>query len=157
MGNDRSPLECFMQLGGEGQRIASGSLRDAMEASASLRLLLLRYIEFLLTQTAHTVLANTEARLEERLCRWLLMCHDRIDGNILPLTHDFLATMLGVRRAGVTMAIHVLEDRGLIRAERGSIEIHDREGLEIGAGGTYGVAEAEYRRLIGVNLSESRS
>jgi CRP-like cAMP-binding protein len=156
MGDDRSSLQCFMQVGGEGQRIASEALRDAMEASPGLRLFLLRFVHALMAQTTQTVLADAQARLEERLCRWLLMCHDRINGDVLPLTHDFLATMLGVRRAGVTMAVHVLEGRGLIRAERGSIMINDREGLEIGAGGTYGVAEAEYQRLMGINASGSR-
>jgi CRP-like cAMP-binding protein len=157
MGDDRSSLDCFMQVAGEGQRIASASLREAMETSPTLRLLLLRFVQTTIAQTTQTALANAQARLEERLCRWLLMCHDRIDGEVLPLTHDFLATMLAVRRAGVTMAVHVLEGRGLIRAERGSIRINDREGLEIGAAGTYGVAEAEYQRLIGVRLSGSTS
>ena len=100
-------------------------------------------------QTAHTVLAQGRAKLEERLARWLLMSHDRAEGDELPLTHEFLALMLGVRRAGVTMATHLLEGRGVIRATRGQLMVVDRKGLEEIAGGTYGVPEAEYRRLIG--------
>ena len=82
------------------------------------------------------------------LARWLLMAHDRLDGDELPLIHDFLALMLGVRRAGVTVAIHELEMQGLIEGKRGRIAIIDREGLEEAAAGLYGTPEAEYERLM---------
>lgn len=118
-----------------------------------LRPAFLRYVQVVLVQTAHTALANAHARLEDRLCRWILMCCDRLDGDLLPLTHEFLSMMLGVRRAGVTTAIHLLEGRGLIRARRGCIEIVDRDGLKAGAADIYGVPEAEYRRLIGLSIS----
>ena len=84
----------------------------------------------------------------QRLARWLLMCHDRVNGDELPLTHEFLSIMLAVRRAGVTEAIHVLEGAGIIRARRAFITILDRERLEETAGESYGVPEAEYERLI---------
>ncbi len=77
------------------------------------------------------------------------MCHDRIDGDMLPITHEFLGFMLAVRRSGVTEAIHVLEGEGMVRARRGVIEIVDRTGLERIAGESYGTAEAEYERLVG--------
>jgi DNA-binding transcriptional MocR family regulator len=93
-------------------------------------------------------LANGQAKLEERLARWLLMCHNRVKGDEMTLTHEFLATMLGVRRAGVTIALHMLESQGLIRATRGVVTIQDREGLEEAADGSYGQPEAEYRRLF---------
>ena len=128
-----------------------------MDANPTLRLFFLHYVQALLIQTSHTALANAQAQIEERLCRWLLMCHDRVDGDDLPLTHEFLATMLGVRRAGVTTAVHALEGRGLIRAERSSIQVLDREGMEVRADGTYGIPEADYERLVGVSLRESRS
>lgn len=76
------------------------------------------------------------------------MADDRLRSATLPLTHEFLATMLGVRRPGVTVAIHMLEYRGLIRAKRGVIKLTDRRGLEEAAGDAYGTAEAEYRRLF---------
>ena len=81
--------------------------------------------------------------------RWLLMCHDRLDGDDLPLKHEFIALMLGVRRASVTEALNILERRGIIRASRGNIVVLDRARLEETAGDSYGVPEAEYRRLIG--------
>jgi len=77
------------------------------------------------------------------------MCHDRVKRGKISLTHEFMAIMLGVRRAGVTVGIHILEGKGLIRADRGQILILDRSGLESEAHGSYGVAEAEYARLIG--------
>lgn len=146
-----------MQVGGEGIRISSNDLREAMDASPTLRLSFLRFVQSLRVQTEQTALANAQAQLEERLCRWLLMCHDRLDGDDLPATHEFLATMLGVRRAGVTTGIQTLQSRGLIRATRGSIEIIDRDGMAVCADGIYGVPEAEYQRLVGVNFRECGS
>jgi CRP-like cAMP-binding protein len=149
MGNDRSPHETFMQIAGHGFRLPADALRRAMTESPSFHNLLLRYMQTFMIQTAHTALANGRAKLEERLARWLLMCHDRIDGDELGLTHEFLAIMLVVRRAGVTVAMHMLEGRGLIRGARGMILIRDRDGLIEIADGFYGLPEAEYRRLIG--------
>ena len=88
------------------------------------------------------------AKLEERLARWLLMAHDRMQSNAVPLTHEFLAVMLGVRHAGVTVAIHSFEKRGLIATKRGQLTVVDRVGIEKVAGSFYGVPEAELRRLL---------
>ncbi|MFL5518047.1 MAG: Crp/Fnr family transcriptional regulator, partial [Gemmatimonadales bacterium] len=99
-------------------------------------------------QTASTAYANANHSLESRLARWLLMCHDRVDGNDIPITHEFMAMMLGVRRAGVTTATHILEGNRLIRARRGVITIRDRERLEEMTDGAYGLPEAEYARLM---------
>ncbi len=148
MGNDRSPNETYVQVAGEALRIASDDLRAAMETSKSMRLDLLQYAQAFLFQTTHTALANGRATLEQRLARWLLMAHDRVDGDEIPLVHDFLALMLGVRRAGVTVAVNELESRGLIEGKRKRIVIIDREGLELVANGIYGTPEAEYDRLI---------
>jgi CRP-like cAMP-binding protein len=87
--------------------------------------------------------------LDVRLARWLLMAHDRIGEDTLPLTHEFLSLMLGVRRPGVTQAIHALRGQGLISYRRGLITVEDRKGMQRKAGAAYGVPEAEYRRLIG--------
>jgi CRP-like cAMP-binding protein len=124
-----------------------------MEESRALRSLLLAYVQALLAQTTSTVLANGHAKLEERLARWLLMVHDRTDGMTITLTHEFLAVMLGVRRAGVTVALHLLEGKGLIRSTRRQIVILNRRGLIEEAHGSYGAAEEEYRRLIGSPLA----
>jgi CRP-like cAMP-binding protein len=152
-GNDRSPHECFIQVAGSAQRIPADELRSAMQRSPSLHGLLLRYVQAFLIQTAHTALANGRSKLEERLARWLLMSHDRVDGDDLPLTHEFLALMLGVRRPGVTTALHGLERHGLIRSSRSKVQIIDRAGLIEVADGSYGIPEAELRRLVGSALS----
>ena len=102
-----------------------------------------------MTQTAQSALVNGSSIIEERLARWILMCRDRLDSNEFPITHDFLSMMLGVRRSSVTDAIHLLEGANLIKATRGNILIVDRDRLERAAGASYGVPEAEYRRLIG--------
>ncbi len=149
MGGDRSPHLTVMQIPGRGMRIEAQKLREAME-NVELRNFLLGFVQVLAIQTAHTVLANGKLKIEERLARWLLMCRDRMDGDTLALTHDFLSVMLGVRRAGVTVATHMLEGQGLIRAKRGMITIMDREGLEEVTHGLYGRPEAEYERLVAV-------
>ena len=94
-----------------------------------------------LNQTANTALSNGTATLEERLARWLLMANDRLHGDEVPLTHEFLSLMLGVRRAGVTVALHYLEKRGLISLSRKQILITERKGLKAAANGTYHEAE----------------
>ena len=90
-----------------------------------------------MNQTANTALSNGTATLEERLARWLLMANDRLGGDEIPLTHEFLSLMLGVRRAGVTVGLHYLERRGLIRLARMQIAITDHYGLKAAANGTY--------------------
>ena len=97
----------------------------------------------------HTAVSNAQSGLDVRLARWLLMAHDRIGGDTLTLTHEFLSLMLGVRRPGVTEALHALRKQELISYARGQITVKNRKGLERAAGKAYGVPEAEYRRLIG--------
>jgi CRP-like cAMP-binding protein len=102
-----------------------------------------------MVQTAQTATANGNYTVPERLARWLLMCHDRIAGDELELTHDFMAMMLAVRRSGVTVTLHTLEAAGAIRSMRGRIIVLDRSKLLAAAGESYGRPEEEYRRLIG--------
>ena len=137
LGNDRSPHETFMQVPGDGQRIAADKLRGAIAQSRSLERALLSFAHAFMNQTASTALSNGTATLEERLARWLLMANDRLRGDEVPLTHEFLSLMLGVRRAGVTVALNYLEDRALIRLGRKQIVITDRKGLKAAANGTY--------------------
>ena len=99
------------------------------------------------------VLANGRYSMQERLARWLLMCHARLDGDHLELTHEFLALMLGVRRSGVTNELHILEGIHAIKATRGNVRVVDRDRLEEVAGGCYGLPEREYERLIGLTIS----
>lgn len=149
LGDDQSPNETLIQAPGLALRISSDDLRRAMAASATLRNVLMRYIGAFLVQASQTALANGRAKLEERLARWILMSHDRFTGGELRITHEFLAVMLGVRRPGVTIGLHFLEGKGLIRSTRGLIAVLDREGLVEQANGSYGTPEAEYERLLG--------
>ncbi|WP_353644571.1 Crp/Fnr family transcriptional regulator [Mesorhizobium sp. WSM2239] len=149
MGDDRQPCECIIQLEGDATRLPAEVLSAAMAESPTLRMFLLRYVQSLSTQTSFTALANARSKLEERLARWLLMCADRVEGEKLELTHEFLSIMLGVRRPGVTVAIQILEGKGLIRANRGVVVIRDREGLIALTDGAYGIPEDEFERLVG--------
>ena len=149
LGNHRSPHATYIQAPGTGKCIPATELRKATQTSLSLRDLLLKFVQAFGVQTTHTAVSNAQSRLDVRLARWLLMAHDRIGDDTLPLTHEFLSLMLGVRRAGVTETLHVLRERGLISYGRGQIAVKDRKGLERAAGEAYGVPEAEYRRLIG--------
>jgi CRP-like cAMP-binding protein len=149
MGTDRSAHQGVIQVADDCQRMPSAAFKEAVSTSASLRGLLLRYTQSLSVQTSYTALSNAVHHIDERLARWLLMTHDRMDGSELPLTHEFLSIMLAVRRPSVTTALHSLEGNGFIRSERGCIIIRNRAALEDFAGDAYGVPEAEYERLIG--------
>jgi CRP-like cAMP-binding protein len=149
LGDDRSPHATYIQAPGKGRCIAAAELRQATRTSPSLRDSLLKFVQAFSVQTAHTAICNVQSRLDIRLARWLLMAHDRIGDETLPITHEFLSLMLGVRRAGVTQALHALREQGLIAYGRGLITVEDRKGMERKAGAVYGVPEAEYRRLIG--------
>ena len=135
--NDRAAHDTYMQMAGNGQRMRVANLREAIMQSADLHHVLLRYVRSFLLQTASTALANGRSKIEERLARWLLMAQDRIDGDQLPLTHEFLSVMLGVRRPGVTIALQKLAGEGLIAHRRGIITILNRRGLEAHSNGIY--------------------
>jgi CRP-like cAMP-binding protein len=149
MGDDRAPQACFVQLEGEAMRMDAGSFNVALTTSSTLRLFLLRFVNSLQIQTGCTALVNARLRVANRLARWLLMCDDRVVGARFSITHEFLATMLGVRRPGVTIALQELEGLALIRSRRGEVIILDRPGLIALANGGYGEPEAEYGRLLG--------
>jgi CRP-like cAMP-binding protein len=147
---DRSPHRCFMQLApATALSIPAEALTRACGQSQSLRKLLLAYVQCSIVQSAQTAASNGNNELPERLARWLLMCHDRVEGDEIAITHEFLGMMLAVRRSGVTVALHALEGASSIKARRGLVTITDRERLLDIADGSYGGAEAEYRRLIG--------
>ena len=138
LGNgDRVPHEVYMQIAGRGVHLPADRLREAIAKSVTLHLVLLRYVHDFLTQTTQTAMANGRGKIEERLARWLLMAQDRVDGNELTLTHEFLAVMRGVRRSGITTALQELERKGLIAHRRTVITIADREGLEESSNGAY--------------------
>jgi CRP-like cAMP-binding protein len=155
LGDSVSSHSTYMQIGGAGHKVPASVISDALKYSPRLREQLARFAHTLMIQTAHTALANGRANILERLSRWILMAHDRVEGNVLPITHVFLSLMLGVRRAGVTLALHELEGRKLIRATRGQITVLDRAGIEQMTNGFYGQPELEYARLHPIQPKES--
>lgn len=145
---DRAPYDIVVQAAGRALRMSRANLLADVDSSTVLHSLLLRFIHLFTVQTAQTALANGRCTVDERLARWLLMCHDRVEFNEFPITHEFLSVMLAVRRSSITDALHALESRRLILSKRGSVKILNRLELELAAGGAYGVPESEYERLI---------
>ena len=149
LGDNRAVNEVVVRIAGAGWRITTDNLMTLMGGSATLYQHLLRYVHAFIAQASQTALAHGRAKLEERLARWLLMSQDRFKADKLVTTHEFVAETLGVRRAGITLALHMLESKGLIRSARNQITICDRSGLSRQANGSYGTAEAVYARLFG--------
>lgn len=145
---DTMPFECMIQVAGHGKRIKAGALVDVLATRPAVNRLLLRFVQSLLTQTAYTALSNAVHKVDVRLARWILMCHDRVNDSEIALTHDFMAMMHGVRRSSVTDALHILEGEQLIYSERGLVIIRDRLLLERFAGDAYGAPELEYQRAV---------
>jgi CRP-like cAMP-binding protein len=148
LGSETASNEAFVQLNGKALRIRTGVLLDEVEHSRSLRRRLLRYAQALSFQIAQSAACNARHVLEERCARWLLSARDRVDSDELDLTHEFLGIMLGVRRAGVTVAAGALQQAGLIRYRQGRVTILDREGLEGAACECYRLINEEYARLL---------
>lgn len=149
LGTDSAPLRTVVQLAGAGTtRLRAEVLRGEWGTSA-LRRLVLRYAQAFFVQAAQTAACNRLHGMEQRLARWLLMCHDRARTDGLDLTHEFISVMLGVRRAGVTEALGSLHRAGLIDTARGLIKITDRAGLERAACECYEVVRGEFARLTG--------
>lgn len=142
-----APHRMVFQTDGTVYRIRARELQRLMDESPSFRRLLLLYAHTLQIQMAHTAFVNARFTIEQRLARWILICQDKV-GGVLPITHEFLAAILGSRRSGVTGAIHVLEGEQMIRARRGSIEVRDRPRLLAQAAGSYGLPEAEYDKTM---------
>ena len=146
--DDRSANQIVVQGAGMALRMSTAELKSAMLSSVSLRSCLLHFVHAFIAQASQTALANGCAKLEERLARWILMSHDRFGGADVGVTHDVLALCLGVRRPGVTLAMHLLESEGVIKSTRSRISVIDRHGLHKHANASYGVAETAYDRLF---------
>jgi CRP-like cAMP-binding protein len=144
-----APYHEFVQCPGEMLAIDTASFSAAVDHSPTLRKLMLRYVQTTLIQARQAAYTNAAYNMDVRLARWLLLCHDRVEGDEIPITHEFIAIMLGVRRSGATLAVQTLEGTGVIKARRGRITIVNRETLVELANGSYGLPEAEYARLIG--------
>jgi CRP-like cAMP-binding protein len=147
LGTMRSPNRCLMEVPGEALRINADDIRCVMEETPPVRQHLLNYVHALLIQNTQTALCNIRHQLEERLCRWLLLASDRLDEKVVPVTHDQLAMILGVRRAGVTTTLAVLEGLGAVAKTRGAIEIITRDILEAKTCECYRIICSEYGRI----------
>ena len=149
LGVDKSPHEAMVQIPDGAMRMKSSILLEEFKRGGALHDLLLRYVQMLLLQTSQIAACNRLHSVSERLARWLLMSQDRRkDCDDLPFTHEFLALMIGVRRAGVTEAALVLQGEGLIKYRRGDIKILDRAGLEDFSCECYRIIKDEFDRLL---------
>jgi CRP-like cAMP-binding protein len=133
VGLDRGPHRAVMQIAGSGVRVKSAVLGDTLRSAPEMRLIWNRYVLVQGLQVAQIAACNRLHEIEQRLARWLLMCQDRVDSEILLVTHDFLAQMLGTGRPSVSLASGVLQRGGLIENARGAVTIVNRPGLEAAA------------------------
>ncbi len=148
-GTDSMPYRVIAQVPGHGWRLAADDFRQLVDERPVVRRLMLRYSQYYTDQVSQTAACNQLHTVEERCARWLLMTHDRVDGDAFELTHEFLAIMLGVRRAGVTVAMGTLQAAGFVRYMRGRVRILDRARLEEASCGCYHITRGAYARLLG--------
>jgi len=149
MGGGTMPNRAVVQSAGAAVRMRAKVLQGEFARGGAFQRLLLRYTQALLTQMSQTAVCNRLHAIDQQLCRWLLLSHDRLDSDELIMTQELIANMLGVRREGVTVAAGRLQDSGLISYARGRIRILDRPGLEAAVCECYGVVKDEYDRLLG--------
>ena len=148
VGLSMSPLRAVVQISGDGFRVEVGALQNTLESAPHLQLILCRYAVVLSMQVAQTAACNRLHDIEQRLARWLLMTQDRVDSGSLPITHDFLATMLGTDRPTVSLAAGVLQKKKLIKYTRGAVKIVNRRKLEDSACECYGVIQQYDGELV---------
>lgn len=148
LGGDHSPSQAVALEAGYAYLLDAARVMDEFERGGALQRLLLRYTLALITQTAQIAVCNRQHSVEQRLCRWLLSCLDRLQSNRLTVTHELMADVLGVRRPSVTQALGVLEDAGLIQCSRGHVTVVERRRLELHACECYGVVRHAYGGLF---------
>jgi CRP-like cAMP-binding protein len=148
LGTTRSPVRCLMEVPGEALRITANDLRRIIDDIPAVRQHLLDFVHAVLVQNMQLALCNVRHELEERLCRWLLLASDRLDEKAIPLTHDRLSTILGVRRSSVTTTLANLEEAGGVIKSRRAIKIN-RAILEKKTCECYRVIASEYARITG--------
>ena len=151
-GGGSSTSGLVVQIAGEAERMEAAVLQRETTRSPGLRRLLNLYAQAFMSQVAQSTACNRLHSAEERLARWLLICRDRIGRDDIPITHEMMAAMLGVRRATVTDAAGMLQRQGLIRYRRGVISIVERERLEAASCECYAIVRAEFDRLLGVRV-----
>ena len=148
MGGDSSLGRAVVLSAGHAFRLGAHTLKDEFERTGPLMHLLLHYTQALITQTSQTAVCNRRHSLDQRLCRWLLLSLDRLQGDDIGITQEMIAHMLGVRRESVADAAHKLQKLGLVQYWRGRISVLDRRGLEQRACECYSVLRKEYDRLL---------
>jgi CRP-like cAMP-binding protein len=149
LGAHRSHLDATVRVGGgTALRMEADPLLALCRQRPAAASIFLRFVNCFTIQAARTASSNLHDATSKRLARWLLMCHDRLEGDNISLTHGAIGQILGVRRASVTDALHLLEGEGAIRSMRGRVEVRDRPRLELIAGQSYGAAEACYSMFI---------
>jgi len=149
LGGDTTNNRAVVQIAGNALRMKATSLQEEFSRGGQFQYLMLRYTQALITQISQTAVCNRLHSLEKRLCRWLLLSHDRVKSDKLMMTHEFISNMLGGRRESVSLAARQLQDAGLIRYTRGEIVIFDRKGLETIVCECYQVVKEETDRLLG--------
>src|SRR5260221_5509324 len=149
MGGETTPNRAMVQGGGAAFRMKATAMLDEFKRGGEFQHLLLRYTQALITQISQTAVCNRLHSVEQRLCRWLLMTHDRAESDQLDMTHEFISNMLGVRREGVTVAAHRLQEAGMIKYVRCHINILDQQQLLAHVCECYQVVKAEHERLLG--------
>ncbi|BAV34137.1 Crp/Fnr family transcriptional regulator [Sulfuricaulis limicola] len=148
MGGDTMPSSAVVQVAGHAYRLEGRLLQQEFGCTSLLRRLLLRYTQALITQMTQTAACNRHHSIEQQLCRWLLLTLDRLPSNELIITHEMVASILGVRREGITEAAGKLQRAGFIRYRRGHITVLERSGLETHACECYTVVRKELSRLL---------
>ncbi|WNZ27192.1 Crp/Fnr family transcriptional regulator [Leptolyngbya sp. NK1-12] len=149
LGATQMPGEGFSQVPGYAVRMRADIFTQEVTPKTELYALLLRYTQTLFNQIAQSAACNRLHSIEERFCRWMLMTHDRVGKDQFPLTQEFIAQMLGVRRAGVSVVASTIQRAGFISYKRGKMTILDRDGLESSTCECYRMIAAEFDRLIG--------
>jgi CRP-like cAMP-binding protein len=148
MGGETTPSRAVVQSAGFGYRLKAPLLKQEFNRAGPVLRLLLRYTQALITQMTQTAVCNRHHSIEQQLCRWLLVSLDRLSSSSLKMTQELIANMLGVRREGVTEAAGNLQRAGLIRYNRGHIDVLDRPGLEQAVCECYAVVKVEFDRLL---------
>lgn len=144
LGAPAASIEGMVQIEGTALRVSAARFRTLLDEVPALSQLLMRYVDSFAAQLMQTVACNSRHRIARRLCRWLLMSHDRVDGDRFPMTQEFIATMLGVRRPGVTLAVGALQRAGLIEHRKGMVRVLDRPGLEAASCECYAAIQARF-------------
>lgn len=155
MGGNSTPNRAVVQSGGRGIRVPAHVMKTEFNSGGAFQNLLLRYTQALLTQTSQTAACNRHHSVDQQLSRYLLLTHDRLQGDQLLLTQEMIANMLGVRREGITEAALKLQHAGLIKYARGKIMILDRPAIERRSCECYSVVRKEYDRLLPVSGSKN--